>query len=162
MPAICEPEKLPLHPVLFEALCRATAKRMGIPSFCRVRRCGRQEECTGKLKPREIPRCFRGLLWMSMRYCRCASPTPMTSGSVISSLNGSCAGKTISAASVRPKRFAACLPLTSSGRFPSMSMSKTKHRRVHTRASPCRAICSIRCRPPWRGSLQSPMKKAHL
>lgn len=62
MPAICEPEKLPLHPVLFEALCRATAKRMGIPSFCRVRRCGRQEECTGKLKPREIPRCFRGLV----------------------------------------------------------------------------------------------------
>ena len=61
MQPICGPEDLPLHPVLFEVLCRAAVKRMGIPSFCRVRRCGRQEECTGKLKPREIPRCFRGL-----------------------------------------------------------------------------------------------------
>ena len=58
---ICGPEDLPLHPVLFEALCRAAVKRMGIPSFCRVRRCGRQEQCTGKLKLREIPSCFRGL-----------------------------------------------------------------------------------------------------
>ncbi|WP_156393890.1 MULTISPECIES: hypothetical protein [unclassified Rhizobium] len=57
---ICGPEEIPLHPVLFEALCRATAKRMDIPSICRVRRCSRQEECTGKLKPREIPPCFRG------------------------------------------------------------------------------------------------------
>ena len=61
MPAICEPEKLPLHPVLFEALCRAAAGRMDIPSFCRHRRCGREEECVGKLKPREIPPFFRGL-----------------------------------------------------------------------------------------------------
>ena len=61
MPAICGPEKLPLHPELFEALCRAAAERMDIPSFCRIRRCGREEECTGQLKPREIPSCFRGL-----------------------------------------------------------------------------------------------------
>lgn len=57
---ICGPEEIPLHPVLFEALCRAAATRMDIPSFCRVRRCGREEECVGKLKPREIPPCFRG------------------------------------------------------------------------------------------------------
>ena len=60
MPAICGPEDLPLRPELFEALCRAAVERMDIPSFCRVRRCGRQEECTGKLKLREIPSCFRG------------------------------------------------------------------------------------------------------
>jgi hypothetical protein len=61
VPAICGPEDLPLHPELFEALCRATVERMNIPSFCRLRRCGREEECTGKLKSREIPPCFRGL-----------------------------------------------------------------------------------------------------
>lgn len=61
MPPICGPEKLPLHPDLFEALCRAAASRMDIPSFCRVRRCGREEHCVGKLKPREIPPFFRGL-----------------------------------------------------------------------------------------------------
>ncbi|OBZ93134.1 hypothetical protein ADU59_23985 [Pararhizobium polonicum] len=61
MPSICGPEKLPLDPALFEILCRAAVGRMGIPSFCRHRRCGREEECVGKLKPREIPPCFRGL-----------------------------------------------------------------------------------------------------
>ncbi len=61
MPPICGPEDLPLRPELFEMLCRAAATRMDIPSFCRVRRCGRQGECAGTLKPREIPRCFRGL-----------------------------------------------------------------------------------------------------
>jgi hypothetical protein len=35
---------------------------MDIPSFCRVRHCGRQEECAGKLKLREIPSFFRGLV----------------------------------------------------------------------------------------------------
>lgn len=60
MPPICEPEKLPLAPDLFEILCRAAAERMQIPSFCRVRRCGRQQECSGDLKPRDIPSAFRG------------------------------------------------------------------------------------------------------
>ena len=57
----CDPEKLPLHPDLFELLCRTAVARMGVPSFCRLRKCGREEECTGTLKLREIPHWFRGL-----------------------------------------------------------------------------------------------------
>jgi hypothetical protein len=58
---ICAPEKLPLDPALFEALCRGTATRMDGPSFCRLRRCRRGEFCAGKLEPRAVPPWFRGL-----------------------------------------------------------------------------------------------------
>ncbi len=51
-------EKSPLEPALFEALCRAAATRMEVPSFCRLRRCRRGAFCDGKLEPRAIPRCF--------------------------------------------------------------------------------------------------------
>lgn len=44
-----------IPPVLFEALARAALTRMQVPSFCRVRRCGRQHFCEGPMAVCEVP-----------------------------------------------------------------------------------------------------------
>ena len=134
MPAICGPEDLPLHPVLFEALCRATVKRMDIPSICRLRRCGRKEECTGKLKPREIPPYLRGLADVDalLPACIAGADDAWFRAFVLEWIlcREDYFGR------VRPPEAVPqpALPLTSSGRFPSMSMRRPKNRRPHRSA----------------------------
>ncbi|WP_428429488.1 hypothetical protein [Pararhizobium sp.] len=133
MTPICGPEDLPLRPELFEALYRAAAKRMDIPSFCRVRHCGRQEECAGKLKLREIPSVFRGLVDVDALLPMCIAGADDVWFCEFD-LHWILCREVISAAFGHPKRFAACLPLTSNGQFPSISRSKTKRPLPHVPA----------------------------
>jgi hypothetical protein len=45
----------PIEPGLFDPLCRAALTHMGVPDYCRLRRCRREHYCIGPGEPRDLP-----------------------------------------------------------------------------------------------------------
>ena len=63
----------PIETGLFEDMCRAAVTRMGVPGYCRMRRCRRCKYCVGPREPRDIPEQFCGEAPIVAQLPRCAA-----------------------------------------------------------------------------------------